>query len=77
MNSSEGYTGERPTDIAEADITVDGQTGKSLKGYAWWAEMIYVPFPNNSNNILAITKTDEVSGSFSNTLTKILSTLEF
>ncbi len=70
--------GEEAPDVGtEGAITLDGQEGKLIAGYAWdGSERIYVPFPN-SQRFLVITKIEALDGSFLDTFAMILASFRF
>lgn len=67
---------DNTANAVEHTVTVDGRNGIGLIGYSWWAEMIYVPFPDNKK-VLIIVKKEETKDSFDNQFKEILSTFKF
>ena len=75
LNNYREFTGNQPK-YSETATTVGKQSGFILEGYAWWSDMIYIPFLDNKN-FLVIAKTEASEGSFNETFSQILSTFKF
>ncbi len=55
-------------------VIVDGIEGVVLEGYAWWGDMIYLPYKDST--VVVITKTEVNPGDFDNVFGEILATID-
>lgn len=56
-------------------VIIDGLEGVVLEGYAWWGDMIYLPYKDST--VFAIAKTEVNPGTFDNVFGEILATIDF
>lgn len=66
----------REPEAIEEKVMLDNIEGIKLINYAWWAEMIYIPFPNDSK-ILIIVKNNLVDKNFEDEFNETTSSWKF
>ncbi len=67
--------GKEPPQLTQDEVTISGQPGIKLTGYAWWGDMYFVPLVNQ-RSIMVISKTELNPGEFDELFSDILGSFE-